>query len=65
MSCMRKSLAMKYGEQTVALGGVFNITKGSAKLHVMVNTVDIMVGTVCVCVHVCVDSCRSNCGNGS
>ena len=35
ITCMRKALAAKYGEKPVALGGVFNIVKGTAKLHVM------------------------------
>ena len=37
VSCMRKTLQKKYGERPVALGGVFLIEKGKAKLHVMVN----------------------------
>lgn len=37
VSCMRKALREKYGETPVALGGVFLIEKGKAKLHIMVN----------------------------
>ena len=36
VTCMRNLLAAKYGEQPVALGGVFNVVKGMVKLHVMV-----------------------------
>ena len=38
VTCMRKALAARYGTQPVSLGGVFNIVKGSAKLHVMVSS---------------------------
>ena len=44
VSCMRMALLRRYGEKSVAMGGVFQIVKGKAKLHVM----------VCVCVCVCV-----------
>lgn len=36
VTCMRKALGAKYNDQPVSLGGVFNIAKGAAKLHVMV-----------------------------
>ena len=36
VSCMRKSLNSCYGDKPVAMGGVFQIVKGKAKLHVMV-----------------------------
>ncbi len=36
VTCMRKALAKKYGDNPVSMGGVFNITRGNAKLHVMV-----------------------------
>lgn len=38
VTLMRKALGAKYGDQPVALGGVFLIAKGKAKLHVMVCT---------------------------
>ncbi len=34
--CMRKALIAKYKDKSVSLGGVFNIVKGAAHLHVMV-----------------------------
>lgn len=37
VTCMRKALGARFKEQPVALGGVFNIVKGIAKLHVMVH----------------------------
>ena len=37
MSCMRKCLGQHYGDQSVALGGVFLLENGKAKIHVMVN----------------------------
>lgn len=37
VSVMRKAVGDKYGDDPVALGGVFIITAGKAKLHVMVN----------------------------
>ena len=37
VSVMRKSVGERYGEQSVvACGGVFQITSGRAKLHIMV-----------------------------
>ena len=41
VECMRKILAEKYGEQAVGMGGVFNIVKGTAKLHVMVGLISV------------------------
>ncbi|XP_069135567.1 ester hydrolase C11orf54 homolog [Argopecten irradians] len=35
VSCMRKTLQSYYGDKMVALGGVFLIEKGKAKLHIM------------------------------
>ncbi|XP_064392081.1 ester hydrolase C11orf54 homolog [Halichondria panicea] len=35
VSCMRKALASCYGDKPVGMGGVFVISQGSAKLHVM------------------------------
>ena len=40
VSCMRKALGRTYKEQPVAMGGVFNIVQGTAKLHVMVRTME-------------------------
>lgn len=37
VSCMRKALGGCYGDKPVGLGGLFVITKGTAKLHVMVS----------------------------
>ncbi len=39
VSCMRKALASCYGDKPVGMGGVFVISQGSAKLHVMVRRV--------------------------
>lgn len=36
VSVMRKAVGGKYGDDPVAFGGVFIITAGRAKLHVMV-----------------------------
>ena len=36
VTCMRNVLGEKYGEKPVSLGGVFNIARGNAKLHIMV-----------------------------
>ncbi len=33
---MRKALGGRYGDKPVALGGVFQIVRGKAKLHIMV-----------------------------
>ena len=41
VTCMRQSLAAHFGTRPVAMGGVFVITKGEAKLHVMVSTFDL------------------------
>ncbi|XP_033108492.1 ester hydrolase C11orf54-like [Anneissia japonica] len=35
VTCMRKTLAKKYGDKTVGLGGTFLIEQGKAKFHVM------------------------------
>ena len=36
VTCMRQALIRRYGEKSVAMGGVFQIVKGKAKLHIMV-----------------------------
>ena len=36
VTCMRHTLATRYGDQPVGMGGVFVIEKGEAKIHVMV-----------------------------
>ena len=36
VSVMRKAVGEKYGEKPVGFGGVFLITAGKAKLHIMV-----------------------------
>ena len=37
MSCMRKTLAAKYGDKPIGMGGAFLIEEGKAKIHVMVS----------------------------
>ncbi len=42
--CMRKAVAQRYGEVTVAMGGVFVLAKGKAKLHIMVCIMQVING---------------------
>ena len=37
VTCMRKALAVRYEDNPVGIGGVFQILSGKAKLHVMVS----------------------------
>lgn len=37
ITCMRHTLAGRYGDQPVGMGGVFGIEKGKAKIHIMVS----------------------------
>ena len=48
VSVMRKAVGARYGESPVGLGGVFQITAGKAKLHIMVSI--ILHSTYCVCI---------------
>ena len=36
ITCLRKQLAGHYGDKPVAMGGMFLIAQGKAKLHIMV-----------------------------
>jgi len=36
ITCMRHTLAGRYGDKTLGMGGVFVIEKGKAKIHIMV-----------------------------
>ena len=37
VTSMRRTLALKYGDNPVGMGGVFQILSGKAKVHVMVS----------------------------
>ena len=48
ITCMRHTLAGRYGDQPVGIGGVFVIEKGKAKIHVMVNN-EVQIKPLVVC----------------
>ena len=37
VSAMRKTLEVKYGQEPIAMAGVFVLVQGKAKIHVMVS----------------------------